>query len=511
MVHLAKHRLVQDEGERIIGDEREGVISETRSQRGVKRELLEDSLTDQVVLKSRKISDFAVEVYGKKSTRNRSTLSNETETSSSVSNSRHHQTGALDFSNEEHDGRYKGGKSLEPGTLMKSNILLRREINLLNVHRDERTAELEGEIARLQEANKDLNAMISRFRDMERVRADQFGTPLEEVRSLAVQLREKDQELDRKNEQITALEEQLSAEDRLQDILDETNSDFTCSSNFSKGLAELEEGTHQLAGFLVQCLSNRRIQNLRKKPRRHPELSKFITDTLGRIGQLVSSPTASIRALIFSYVRERIFLSNCWTALHFEGYMLRELQDVIQKMYPRSTLQSLHKAAIESMLGRNSEFVQCWIRTEVEDHQCQFLELLSPLLDHRELADMRYQLERDLKILFTDAFKDRSRLFAPNGVQFELVQFKPGVTFDPNYMRVQGESATIFTPPDDKICRIKACIHGCLVKHGEKEPLDMDVIKMLSQPFIGSEASQPTTSGTLMSDKAIVILEDQNF
>lgn len=215
---------------------------------------------------------------------------------------------------------------------MRSNILLRREINLLNVHRDERTAELEREITRLQEANKDLNAMISRFRDMERVRANQFGTPLEEVKSLAAKLKEKDQELDRKTDQIMELEEQLSTEDRLQYILDDMKSDFTCSSSFSKGLAELEEGVHQLAGFLVQCLSNKRIQNLRKKPQRHPELRKFITGILGRIAQLISSPTASMRALIFSFVRERIFFSNCWTALHFEGYMLRELQDVIQKM-----------------------------------------------------------------------------------------------------------------------------------------------------------------------------------
>lgn len=44
------------------GDERDGVISEPRSRRGVKRELSEDSLTNQVVAKNRKISDLAVEV-----------------------------------------------------------------------------------------------------------------------------------------------------------------------------------------------------------------------------------------------------------------------------------------------------------------------------------------------------------------------------------------------------------------------------------------------------------------
>jgi hypothetical protein len=38
------------------------VISEPRSQRGVKRELSEDSPTYQVIAKNRKISDLAVEV-----------------------------------------------------------------------------------------------------------------------------------------------------------------------------------------------------------------------------------------------------------------------------------------------------------------------------------------------------------------------------------------------------------------------------------------------------------------
>lgn len=121
---------------------------------------------------------------------------------------------------------------------------------------------------------------------------------------------------------------------------------------------------------------------------------------------------------------------------------------------------------------------------------------------------MRYQLERDLELLFTRAFKTRSRFFAPTGVQFELVQFKPGTTFNADYMRVQEEPMTTLASPGDKIYCIKACIHGCLLKHSKKEPIDEDEIKMLGQPFIASETSQSTISGNLMSDKAVVILED---
>ncbi|KAJ5088398.1 hypothetical protein N7456_012014 [Penicillium angulare] len=366
-------------------------------------------------------------------------------------------------------------------------------------------------ITHLQEVNRDLNAKLSRFRDMEEVTVNQIDSPLEKVQRLSAKLQEKDQELERKIDKILALDEQLNAEARFQTILDDMKCDFTFSRKFSEGLAELEEGSRQLAIIVGQCLSNKRVKNLRKKPRRQPELSKFITDTIGQIGQLVSNPTSCIRALIFGFVRERIFFSDCWTALHYDGYMLRELQDVIQKMCPQNTLESLHKAAIESMLSRDTGFEQCWIKAEVEDNQHQFLELLSPLFDHQELEDMRHQIERDLRVLFTGAFKTRSRLFAPTGFRFQLVQFKPGVEFDPEYMRVQRESATVSKSPDNKLHRVKACIHGCLLKYSEQEEpltLDTDVIKRLSQPLGRSETSQPTGSGTLMSDKAIVILED---
>lgn len=264
--------------------------------------------------------------------RDSSTLSYETESSVSVAKSRHHDSGVLKNPSEGQDRRYKGRQTPEPSILMRSNTLLRREINLLNVHRDEQIADLEGTITHLQEVNKNLNAMMSRFRDMERVRANQSGGPLAEVKSLVAKLKEKDEELENKIDQITSLEEQLSARNRLENIYDDMKSNLGCTSSFSKGLAELEEGAHQLAGFLVQCLSNKRIQNLRKKPQRQRELSEFITSILGRIGLLITDPNACMRALIFSFMRERIFMSNCWTTLHFEGYMLRELQDIIQKM-----------------------------------------------------------------------------------------------------------------------------------------------------------------------------------
>ncbi|KAJ6035892.1 hypothetical protein N7540_000171 [Penicillium herquei] len=418
------------------GNEKSEVIPAPKSQYGVKREFSEDSSLSQTITKNRKLSSLAVEVHRNKSTRDNSTLSHDTDTRGSVAKTRS-QNGALKNGNKNH---YQGKRTAEESEIMRNNRRLKREIDLLQMHRDEQKAKLEETITHLQEANKELNAMLSHLRDIETARRNQFSSPLNEVEFLTAKLKEKDQELDAKIDQIAALDEQLSADERFQNILSDMRSDIGCSSGFSRGLAKLEEGTRQISGFLAQCLCKKRIQNLRKKPQRKPELRRFITHILGRVGMLISSPVACMRALIFSFIREHIFFSDCWLTLHCDGYVSREIQDIINQMCPRSTLESLHRAAIESLLSGDDEFEKCWIQAQVEDKLDQFLELLSPILDSQELEDMRYQLGRDLKVLFTEAFKTRSRLFAPSKAQFELVQFKAGVTFDPSIQNQKSHS-----------------------------------------------------------------------
>ncbi|KAJ5645634.1 hypothetical protein N7507_011645 [Penicillium longicatenatum] len=220
-----------------------------------------------------------------------------------------------------------------------------------------------------------------------------------------------------------------------------------------------------------------------------------------------------MRALVFGFVRDRIFFSDCWTALHFEGYMLRELQQIIQKITPAGTLESLHRASLESMLSTNHQFEHCWIRKEVEDAQCQFMELFSPLLDLQEFEDIKDQIKRDLEIIFTGAFKARARFVPPLGARYELVQFKPGDKFDPAYMQVQGASSKpISVPSDGSVYRIKACVHGCLIEHSAKKKLSYaDMLQVLSQPLIGDdERFDITEKGVLKSDRAIIILEDES-
>lgn len=223
------------------------------------------------------------------------------------------------------------GPSSEIGFLKRKNDLLKRENDLLNMHRDRKMAALQEDVRKLQEANRDLNTMLGHYRDMKRVRSHESGDLSDEVKELTAKLKQRDEQIDGKIHQIAALDEQLNAQERLYRTLEDMQFDFTCSSNFAKGLAELERGTRRMGSFLAQCLANHEIQKLRKKPRSKKELGSFIKGILGKISLLVSSPIAAIRALIFGFVRDRIFFSDCWTALHFEGYMLRELQQNIQK------------------------------------------------------------------------------------------------------------------------------------------------------------------------------------
>ncbi|KAJ6083495.1 hypothetical protein N7467_007630 [Penicillium canescens] len=395
--------------------------------------------------------------------------------------------------------------------LKRQNDLLKREIDLLSMHRDQKTVFLQENVIRLQEANKELNAMLGQYRELKEVETHASGALADEIRELSAKLKQRDEQLEGKIHQIVTLDEQLSAQEWLTKTKEDWQFDFTYSSSFSKALAELEQRTRRVASFLAQCLSSQKISRIRKKPRKEKLLHSFVTSLLGTMGFLVSSPIGAMRALIFGFVRDRIFFSECWTALHFEGYMLRELQQLIQKTSPPGTLESLHRACLESMLNNDHQFEHCWIRKEVEDTQLQFLELFCPLFDTQGFEEIKHQITRDLGIVFTGAFKARAQFVPPRESRFKLLHLKPGEIFDPAYMKIEGTTSKgtslIFA---GGVYRIKACVHGCLVEHPiNKDSSYADIPQSLDQPLIaGDEDFDCKEKRILKSDKAIVILED---
>lgn len=178
---------------------------------------------------------------------------------------------------------------------------------------------------------------------------------------------------------------------------------------------------------------------------------------------------------------------------------------------PSGTLESLHRASIEAMLAGDHQFEHCWMKKEMENTRLQFLELLRPITDAGELEEIKHHVERDLGSLFTDAFKVRARFVPPTRCRYQIMQFKPGDFFDPDYMEIDAATAKDnATVPSSSSQKIKFCIHGCLLEHSSSvtEDSGTEVPHSLSRPFIqNDEHISPTGKGILKGDKAIVILE----
>lgn len=175
---------------------------------------------------------------------------------------------------------------------------------------------------------------------------------------------------------------------------------------------------------------------------------------------------------------------------------------------PSGTLESLHRASVESMLNDDHQF-RCWIQKEVEDTQTQFLRLFRPLFDTRVFEEVKHQTTRDLGITFKGAFEARARFIPPEGSRYKLLQFKAGEKFDPAYMKIEETNSKATSAISyGSIHRIKACVHGCLIEYPiNKDSSFADIPQSLDQPLIPGEGGlSGRETGILKSDKAVVIL-----
>ncbi|KAI2720888.1 hypothetical protein CBS147332_4128 [Penicillium roqueforti] len=404
----------------------------------LKRELSDDSSTSSAAVKNRRILKVSTQrLRGADQACVNSTRICETNTSASVPanvETPHGNTRNTDI--QDNPVSIRETKS-DMGLLKRQNDLLKREIDLISIRRDRKIVSLQENVTCLQEFNKELNTMLGQYREMKEVETHASGVLADEVMELRAKLRQRDEQLEGKIHQISTLDEQLSAHEGMIQIKEDWRLDFTCSSSFSKALAELEGRTRRLADMLAQCLSRQKISKMRKKPRKEKLLHSFVKRLLGTVGVLDTNPIEAMRALIFGFVRDRIFFSECWTALHSEGYILRELQQLIRKTSPPGTLESLHRASVESMLNDDHQFKHCWIQKEVEDTQTQFLRLFCPLFDTQVFEEVKHQITRDLGIAFEGAFEARARFIPPEGSRYRLLHFKAGEKFDPAYMKIE--------------------------------------------------------------------------
>lgn len=165
------------------------------------------------------------------------------------------------------------------------------------------------------------------------------------------------------------------------------------------------------------------------------------------------------------------------------------------------------------MLEENNPFRDCWVQSQVEEVQFEFLRLLSPLIETSKMKTFDKDIRAALNRVFTGAFHFRARCVPPRGSRYELMQVKAGDIFDPEYMEAQRPDGRIQPVPSGKVRRVKVCIHGCLVSHViEDESFDGGSCSTISQSFVSvyerDQAIEKKLGGVLKSGKAIVILED---
>lgn len=176
-------------------------------------------------------------------------------------------------------------------------------------------------------------------------------------------------------------------------------------------------------------------------------------------------------------------------------------------------MEGFHRAAIDLMLKDDHPFREIWVRSHVENVQREALTFFSPLLNPLEIERLRRDIERTLNRVFTNAFYLRARLVPPKGKRYELIQFRPGAPFNPEYMSAQATNNNHVTPAGAKGQRVKMCVHGCLVSHEiEEEPFEGEALKTITQSFISSSQKDgsacKSVKGVLKSYKSVVVLDD---
>jgi Uncharacterized conserved protein len=215
---------------------------------------------------------------------------------------------------------------------------LKREIDLLGMHHTTKTSTLEQEIRYLQEENFSLSRNLHWYK----TRYDAKGRgsfALDEIEGLNAELERRNIEIEEKIQQNSSLEEQLNTAEGMSAVLRDSQAGNQVSMRFSKDLTRLETAISQAALLLFQCLSDQQLLNLREKPRKNPELRALIKSSLGKISVLFSDSKFALSALVFGFIRERVFYSSCWATLQVEGYMLRGYQAAIKRVSKFKALQ----------------------------------------------------------------------------------------------------------------------------------------------------------------------------
>lgn len=217
--------------------------------------------------------------------------------------------------------------------LSKQNSLLKREVELLAINYEKKAHRRKGDIARLQQANL---AMCQQLDLHNRLNSNQQGDPLglvDQVAALKKELEDRETEIEQHLKQISYVEERLYSEKGLNSILKNLQTNYTSSTELSDGLSLLEAMTSRTAALFTQVMSEKSVTRYRKIPTKFPELNRLFSIGFGKIPRpLFRDSKRLLSTLLFCFIQEEIFHSECWKQLQFDGYMVKSYQEFLRNI-----------------------------------------------------------------------------------------------------------------------------------------------------------------------------------
>lgn len=192
----------------------------------------------------------------------------------------------------------------------KENRLLREQVSQLQLYRSNETTFLQGEVRRL-------NAYIDKL--------NRLHDP--DTQTLS---RSSDKDELEKDIEIAGLKTQLDQAQKMSRLLLEVdvNSTMGYLPHAPKEMNQIKSSIHHTANILQQHISldDQQLEQISESE----ELDRLVCENIGDKNILGEATTQALRALIFAFVRHRVFESKeTFYDLHFDGFMTREYQKTL--------------------------------------------------------------------------------------------------------------------------------------------------------------------------------------
>lgn len=221
---------------------------------------------------------------------------------------------------------------------LKGEISLLKRLNSLYTVRENKTiSKLKARVEILEIQNRQLNESLGTLKEesqsqikREKIRSNQSWSDKSDLSQESSTSKSGDIE---KNNDLTSQLETVSSDahqlgPHLSVRLE--NDYLTNSLNFSRNLYDLGRQILIISNLFKRCLVDRQQHSARYSTlTTGVEVDPLISQGIGNEVVIFQNPSSAFRSLLFLFIRDRIFHSNIWACLHFDGLMLKAYQKAI--------------------------------------------------------------------------------------------------------------------------------------------------------------------------------------